>query len=68
MATKTVLKRLLSKYGMLSIEMNTAMINDQAIITENAKDDQSEVQPEISYADSPFENVEQTIIDVETKQ
>src|SRR5690606_16000209 len=32
MATKTVLKSLLSKYGVLSIEMQTAVVADQAVI------------------------------------
>lgn len=35
MATKTILKRLLSKYGILSIEMQTAITNDQAVINED---------------------------------
>lgn len=36
MAQKTVLKRLLSKYGILSIQMQTATLADQAIVRENA--------------------------------
>lgn len=32
MAIKTVMKRLLSKYGILSIEMQSALTNDQAVI------------------------------------
>lgn len=35
MATKTVLKRLLSKYGILSIEMQAAVNADQATVTEH---------------------------------
>ncbi|SCI24544.1 P33 [uncultured Clostridium sp.] len=34
MAIKTVLKRLLSKYGILSIEMQSAITNDQAVIND----------------------------------
>ncbi|WP_332869693.1 recombinase RecT [Clostridioides difficile] len=35
MAVKTVLKRLLSKYGILSIEMQKALETDQAVIKDN---------------------------------
>lgn len=35
MAKKTVLKSILSKYAPLSIEMQNAVVNDQAVITEN---------------------------------
>lgn len=35
MATKTVLKRLLSKYGILSIDMQTGVLADQAVVREN---------------------------------
>jgi len=38
MATKTVLKLLLSKYGMLSIEMQRAIEADQAVIKDNIMD------------------------------
>ena len=37
MAMKTVLKSLLSKYGILSVEMQNAVISDQAIINEDGK-------------------------------
>lgn len=39
MATKTVLKRLLSKYGILSIQMQTAVLADQAAVTETPDGD-----------------------------
>ena len=67
MATKTVLKRLLSKYGFLSIEMNTAMINDQAVVkiegdTTEVESTSQEEMPIVSadnmsidYIDTPFE-------------
>ena len=42
MATKTVLKSLLSKYGVLSIEMQTAVVADQAVIHETAEGHQYE--------------------------
>ena len=47
MAKKTVLKLLLSKYGMLSIEMQTAQKVDQAVIKEVDKDD-----IEVEYVDN----------------
>ncbi|MBS3945290.1 MAG: recombinase RecT [Melioribacter sp.] len=37
MAKKTVLKLLLSKYGILSVELQTALQSDQSTITENAE-------------------------------
>lgn len=56
MAKKTVLKLLLSKYAPLSIEMQTAIQNDQAVI-----DDQGEAQ----YLDNPEEqspeNIQETV-------
>lgn len=36
MAIKTVMKRLLSKYGILSIEMQSAITNDQAVINDSS--------------------------------
>lgn len=39
MATKTVLKRLLSKYGILSIQMQTAVLADQAAVSETPDGD-----------------------------
>lgn len=56
MATKTVLKRLLSKYGILSIEMNTALTNDQAVI-QNIDDTEN-----IEYVDNPSN---ETIVEVD---
>lgn len=69
MATKTVLKMLLSKYGMLSIEMNNAMVNDQAVIKidgESEIGEKEEVPPIISdskidYVDTPFIETDEQI-------
>ncbi|MBB1534105.1 recombinase RecT [Leptotrichia sp.] len=49
MAKKTVLKLLLSKFGILSIEMQTAQKVDQAVIKEIEPDGNVEVE----YVDSP---------------
>ncbi len=61
MAKKTVLKLLLSKFGILSIEMQTAQKVDQAVIKEVNKDN-----IEVEYVDGN-ENVDTTTaIEVET--
>lgn len=52
MAIKTVLKLLLSKYGILSIEMQTALETDQAIIKNDALKD-GDIQGNIQYPDNP---------------
>lgn len=49
MATKTVLKSLLSKYGILSIEMQTAVKADQAVIHETEGG-----EPEFEYIDATY--------------
>lgn len=54
MATKTVLKLLLSKYGILSIEMQTALKTDQAVI--NNVSETGEI--DASYIDNPDYKVE----------
>lgn len=62
MAKKTVLKLLLSKFGILSIEMQTAQKVDQAVI--------KEVEPngnvEVEYVDSPDIDNTNDIKEVET--
>lgn len=50
MATKTVLKSLLSHYGILSIEMQTAVKADQAVVHET-----DEGEPEFEYLDAEYE-------------
>lgn len=59
MAKKTVLKLLLSKYAPLSVEMQTAIQSDQAVI-----DDQGEA----SYLDNPQNNPEDIQEAVEIKK
>ena len=44
MGIKTILKRLISKYGIMSVEMQKAILTDQAIIDENDN---------LIYADNP---------------
>lgn len=61
MATKTVLKLLLSKYGILSIDMQTAFKTDQAVI----KDDviNGDIDNNISFPDNP----ENTVVNADYK-
>ena len=60
MAKKTVLKLLLSKFGILSIEMQIAQKADQAVIEEIDGDN-----IEVEYVDNN-ENLDTTDIEVET--
>lgn len=62
MAKKTVLKLLLSKFGILSIEMQTAQKVDQAVIKEIEPDGNVEVE----YVDSPDSDNTNDIKEVET--
>jgi len=54
MCLKTVFKRLLSKYGILSIEMQTAFKADQAVVTQ----DENIGEPSFDYIDAEGEIVE----------
>ena len=54
MALKTVIKAALSKYGILSIEMQTALERDQAVITGSA----AEHDDQIDYVDN---NIQPTV-------
>ena len=56
MAKKTVLKLLISKYGILSIELEKSLVTDQSII-------QNEETLEVSYPDNP-----NTLLDVTPNQ
>lgn len=64
MAFKTMLRQLLSKWAVMSIEMQTAMASDMAVINDNTYeyvDNQSEEEtmeqtPEEQYAAIPLEN------------
>lgn len=59
MAKKTVLKNMLSKWGILSIEMQEAIRSDQAVIK------QSEEGVEYEYVDSPYyEEVESNSVSI----
>nr|WP_195365999.1 recombinase RecT [[Eubacterium] tenue] len=77
MAIKTVIKRLLSKYGILSVEMQNAMTNDQAVMNNEGNPEyvDNQVREEINQnankktIDIPQENVVNTTFkEVETEQ
>lgn len=53
MATKTVLKLLLSKYGILSIEMQKALETDQAVIKNDVADGAEVNSDNVEYVDNP---------------
>ncbi|HGH0452581.1 TPA: recombinase RecT, partial [Clostridioides difficile] len=64
MAVKTVLKRLLSKYGILSIEMQKALETDQAVI----KDDNSVEYVDRQVEEEIEENANKKTIDMTTEE
>lgn len=53
MATKTTLKLLLSKYGILSIEMQKALETDQAVIKDEVVKDGEINSSTVEYVDNP---------------
>lgn len=77
MAIKTVIKRLLSKYGILSVEMQNAITNDQAVMNNEGNPEyvDNQVREEINQnankktIDIPQENVVNTTFkEVETTE
>lgn len=67
MAEKTVIKRLLSKYAPLSVEMQQAIKSDQAVIFEDGEkymDNESERLDQSEKAASIFSNVIEPTIDI----
>lgn len=68
MAFKTLIKQLLSRYGVMSVEMSKAVVNDQAVLEE--ENDPKYVDnvdiPEKGV--NPFENGSSGVIDVEPEE
>lgn len=64
MATKTVIKLLLSKYGPLSIEMQTAIQTDQAVINKKVIEG-GDINENLDYPDNPHEANTDNAIDAE---
>lgn len=63
MALKTVIKQLISKWGIMSVELEKMVQADQAVIRENGSYDYIENQEEIK--EKPTTNVSNTIPDVD---
>ncbi len=58
MALKTVIKQLLSKWGILSIEMQKAITDDQKTFDENGIGSYGDNQPDVIEAEDPFIQIE----------
>ena len=59
MALKTVIKMLLSKWGMLSVDMQRAIQDDQKVYGEDGDGSYGDNQPDIVEAQDPFDKIEQ---------
>ena len=57
MAKKTVIKMLLSKWGILSVEMQNAITDDQKVMDEDGNGDYSDNQPDIIQTEDPFKEI-----------
>ena len=60
MAYKTMLRQLISKWGIMSIEMQTAVNADMAVIREDGSMDYVDNEPEDVYADYEVSEADQT--------
>lgn len=56
MAKKTVIKMLLSKWGILSIQMQQALTDDQKVFLGEETDEYADNQIDVMEAEDPFEN------------
>ena len=61
MALKTVIKMLLSKWGILSIEMQRAIVDDQQVFDDNGNGSYSDNRPDPDEATDPFEQDESIV-------
>lgn len=59
MALKTVIKLLLSKWGILSVDLQRAIQDDQKTFDENGEEMYGDNQPDIIEAEDPFTAIEQ---------
>lgn len=66
MAYKTMLKQLISRYGVMSVEMSKAVVNDQAVIDEDAPVYVDNVPDEPEKGVNPF--TEGGVVDVEESE
>lgn len=58
MAKKTVIKLLLSKWGILSVEMQRAIADDQKTFDEDGNEEYGDNQPDVIEAEDPFAQIE----------
>ena len=58
MAKKTVIKLLLSKWGILSVEMQRAIADDQKTFDEDGNEEYGDNQPDVIEAEDPFTQIE----------
>lgn len=66
MAKKTVIRQLISKYGVMSVEMQTAYTSDMAVIGEDGKPDYVDNKPQIAPATDVY--TESVVADVEATE
>lgn len=66
MALKTVIKRLLSKWGILSVDMQRAIQDDQKTFDEDGKETYGDNTPDIEEAEDPFANAQ--VVEAEVVQ
>lgn len=59
MALKTVIKLLLSKWGILSVDMQRAIQDDQQTFDDNGEGSYGDNQPDVIEAEDPFNTIEQ---------
>ena len=66
MAKKTVIKMLLSKWGILSVQMQQAITEDQKVFGDNGEEEYEDNQPEVIEAEDPFaiDAPEDEVIDI----
>lgn len=67
MALKTVLKTALKNWGVLSIEMQTALTADQAIVKEGVLSGE-DISSNVEYVDNPESNINSETHDVDFKE
>ena len=60
MALKTVIKLLLSKWGILSVDMQRAITDDQKTFDESGNEDYGDNKPDVIEAEDPFQTVGDT--------
>lgn len=58
MAKKTVIKLLLSKWGILSVEMQRAIADDQKTFDEDGNEEYGDNQPDVIEVEDPFAQIE----------